>query len=45
MKDRRTDGCRRHIPGFERVLREEIQVCSFGCQLNLGWVYLGVALL
>ena len=31
--------------GFREEWEEELQVCSFGCQLSLGWVSLGVALL
>ena len=41
----KTGGCRCHFPGFLTGMKEEIQVCSFRCQLGLGWVCLGMALM
>ena len=31
----RTVVCRLHIPGFQRGMKEEIQICSFGWQMTL----------
>ena len=35
----------KEVPGFSRGMKEEIQVCSFRCQLSPGWVSVGAALL